>query len=226
MMDVVIIGAGTQGKYIARTLANGNNNVTVIDKDFKVEELLSISQRDEIIIDVIVGDGCDYNVLENAKCNNADVVLACTGDDEDNLVIALLAKQEFGVPKVIARVNHPENEWLFNDHWGVDLAVSGSHILTALVEEEITSDHIIALLSLDDGKVNIVEIKLSASSNMVDKQLSEIDLPKECSIVAILREGHVVFSHDNTVLSIGDEIILLTKSEASEEVKNIFENAS
>ena len=224
-MDVVIIGTGTQGKYIARTLANGKHNVTVIDRDFKVEELLSISQREEILIDVIVGDGCDYEVLEKANCNSADVVLACTGDDEDNLVIALLAKQEFGVPKVIARVNHPENEWLFNDHWGVDMAVSGSHILTSLVEEEITSDHIIGLLSLDDGKVNIVEIKLSATSEMLDKQISNIDLPRECSIVAILREGHVVFSHNDTVLTAGDEIILLTRSDASDKVREIFENS-
>lgn len=222
-MKVLIVGAGTQGKFIAQTLAGENNDVIVIDRDFKVEELLSFASHEEVDISVSVGDGCDYEILESAGCSDVDVVLACTGDDEDNLVISLLAKQEFGVPRVLARINHPQNEWLFNDHWGVDRAVSGSHILTSLIEEEITSDHIVGLLSFDDGKVKLVEVKLSASSNIVGKQISEIDLPHECSVVAILREGHVVFSKSDTVLSSGDEVILLTKSEASEEVREIFE---
>lgn len=222
-MKILIVGDGTQGKFIAQTLAKAENEVTIIDSDIKVEELLTFAQHEEVDIDVVVGDGCEYEILEKAECSKSDVVLACTGDDEDNLVISLLAKQEFGVPRVLARVNHPNNEWLFNDHWGVDRAVSGSHILTSLVEEEITSDHIVGLLSFDDGKVKLVETKLSQTSALVGKQISEIELPRECSVVAILREGHVVFSRHDTVLSGGDEVILLTKTEVSDEINEIFE---
>lgn len=223
-MKILIVGSGTQGKFIAQTLAKAENDVTIIDSDIKVEELLTFAQHEDVDINVIVGDGCEYEVLENAQCSKCDVVLACTGDDEDNLVISLLAKQEFGVPRVLARVNHPNNEWLFNDHWGVDRAVSGSHILTSLVEEEITSDHIVDLLSFDDGKVKIIETKLSNTSSVIGKQISEIELPNECSIVAILREGHVKFSRQDSVLSAGDEVILLTKTEVSDEITAIFES--
>ena len=222
-MKILIIGAGTQGKFIARTLANDDNFVTVIDRDFKAEELLSFVSNPHVNLDVIIGDGCDYDILERAGCDSADVVFSCTGDDEDNLVVSLLAKQEFGVPKVLARINNPENKWLFNDHWGVDRGVSGTHILTSLVEEELTSDHIVGLLSFDDGKVELVEIRISQTSALVNKQLSDIELPKECSIVAILRNGHVVYSRDDTTLYKDDEIIILTNTVASEEVREIFE---
>ena len=223
-MNVLIVGAGTQGKFIAQTLSNDSNNVTVVDYDPRAKELLSFASNESNSINVVIGDGCEYATLEKANCNTADVVLACSGDDEDNLVISLLAKQEFGVSRVLARVNHPHNEWLFNDHWGVDKAVSGSHILTSLIEEEITSDLMIGLLKFEDGKVELVEIKLSASSKLIGKQYSEIELPRECSTVAILRDSHVMFSYSSVVLSVGDEIILLAHNEVIKDVKELLEN--
>lgn len=223
-MKVVVVGCGTHGRYVALELAAVGHEVTVIDVDFQVEELWSIANANDYALSVVIGDGCEMKTLVEAKCEDVDVLLSCTGDDEDNLVISLLAKQEFGVPRVIARVNHPRNEWLFNDHWGIDRAVSPPHLLTSLVEEEVSRDKLVGLLSFDDGRVELVETKLSEQSTLASKQIIELDLPRECSIVAIVRDGHVVFPHPETIVSRGDEIILLTSKSMSKEVHSIFDS--
>ena len=110
----------------------------------------------------MLGDACEPWVLEDAELAHADVVVAATGDDEDNLVTSLLAKQEFAVPRVLARVNHPKNEWLFTEQWGVDTAVSPPHMLTSMVEEAVTSGDLVQLLRLEGGRISIVEMKLEA----------------------------------------------------------------
>jgi trk system potassium uptake protein TrkA len=222
-MNVVVVGCGTHGKYVALELCHKGHSVTVVDLNFQAEELWSVASMENLQLKVVVGDGCEVATLKEAQCDNADVVLSCTGDDEDNLVISLLAKQEFGVPRVIARVNHPKNEWLFNDHWGIDRAVSPPHLLTSLVEEEVSRDKLVELLSFDDGRVELVETKLSQESNLIGKQLSELDVPRECSIVAVVRDGHVVFPRPETVLAGNDEIILLTSRSISQEVHAIFD---
>lgn len=224
-MNVLVVGCGTQGKYVALELCRVGHHVTVVDIDFRVEELWSIASREDYSLYVITGDGCELATLQSAKCDQADVILSCTGDDEDNLVISLLAKQEFGVPRVIARVNNPLNEWMFNDHWGVDRAVSPPHLLTALIEEEISRDKLVELLSFDDGRVELVETTLSDHSILNGKTIKELDIPRECSVVAVLREGHVIFPRSETVLASGDEIILLASKSASGEVHSIFETA-
>ncbi|MFN8015806.1 MAG: TrkA family potassium uptake protein [Acidimicrobiia bacterium] len=223
-MNIVIVGGGINGKYVSLELCQIGHDVTVIDRDFKVEELWSIANMRGYELSVIVGDGCEMKTLADADAQNADVLIACTGDDEDNLVISLLAKQEFGVPKVIARVNHPKNEWLFNDHWGIDRAVSPSHLLTSLVEEEVSRDKIVELLSFDDGRVELVETTLSEQSPLVGKTVSELNIPRECSLVAVVREGHVVFPRNETVISSGDELVLLSSRSVAGEVQEIFES--
>ena len=223
-MNVVVVGGGTHGRYVSLELVQVGHNVTVIDIDFKAEELWSVASLNDYPLKVIIGDGCDVKTLQAAQCSDADVLLSCTGDDEDNLVISLLAKQEFGVPRVIARVNHPRNEWMFNDHWGIDRAVSPPHLLTSLVEEEVSRDKIVGLLSFDDGRVELVESTLSDESKLAGKTIAELDIPRECSVVAVLREGHVVFPRSETVVAPGDEIILLSSKAASAEVHAIFEN--
>ena len=222
-MKVIVVGCGTQGRYVSLALCKVGHEVTVIDKDFKTEELWSVASMNDYQLSVVIGDGCDIKTLENATCLSADVVLSCTGDDEDNLVISLLAKQEFGVPRVIARVNHPLNEWMFNDHWGVDRAVSPSHLLMSLIEEEVTRDKIVELLSFDDGRVELIETTLSDESELVGKTITELNIPRECSVVAVLRDGHVVFPRPETVVASGDEIILLSSKATTGEVHAIFE---
>jgi trk system potassium uptake protein TrkA len=221
-MNVVVVGCGTNGKYAAIELARVGHSVAVIDIDFQAEEMWSIASMEDLNINVVIGDGCEVPTLTKANAAEADVVLACTGDDEDNLVISLLAKQEFGVPRVIARVNHPRNEWLFNDHWGIDRAVSPSHMLTSLVEEEVSQDKIVELLSFDDGRVELVETKLSGQSGLAGKSIEELDIPRECSVVAVVREGHVIFPRPETVIASGDEVILLTSKSTAAEVHEIF----
>jgi trk system potassium uptake protein TrkA len=162
----------------------------------------------------MLGDACEPRILEEAQLPDADVVVAATGDDEDNLVTSLLAKQEFAVPRVLARVNHPGNEWLFNEQWGVDQAVSPPHMLTAMVEEAVTTGDLVRLLRLEGGRASIVETKLTTASPATGRALYELRLPPDSTIVAILREGHVVIPQPETVLAAGDELVALAAPES------------
>jgi len=153
-------------------------------------------------------------VLEEAGLRTADVVVAATGDDEDNLVISLLAKQEFGVPRVLARVNHPRNEWMFSEQWGVDQAVSVPHLLTSLVEEAVTVGDLVRLLRLEGGKIALVEMTIPDASPNAGRPLYELRLPPDATVVAVLREGHVVIPQPETVFTAGDEVLALSSAEA------------
>jgi trk system potassium uptake protein TrkA len=159
-------------------------------------------------------------VLEEAQMAQAEVVVAATGDDEDNLVTSLLAKQEFAVPRVLARVNHPKNEWLFNEQWGVDAAVSPPHILTAMVEEAVTVGDLVRLIRLEGGDISIVEMTLPEGSSSVGKAIYELRLPTDAAIVGILREGHVVIPQPETVLSAGDEVIALASAPSERSLRD------
>ena len=183
-MRVVITGAGAVGRHLANDLAERGHAVTVIEQEPAVA-----GKADRPGVRVILGDGCEPWVLEQAEVRTADVLVAATGDDEDNLVTSLLAKQEFGVPRVLARVNHPKNEWLFNEQWGVDAAVSPPHILTAMVEEAVTTGDLVSLLPLEGGRVALVEVRLAESSPTAGRPLYELRLPPDAAIVAVIREG-------------------------------------
>ncbi len=159
-MNVVVTGAGNVGRHLAEDLSERRHEVTLIEQDTAV----AARARRELPegITVVLGDACELFVLEEAKLGEADAIVAATGDDEDNLVTSLLAKQEFAVPRVLARVNHSRNEWMFTEQWGVDAAVSPPHILTALVEEAVTVGDLVRLLKLERGKVTLVEVVLGA----------------------------------------------------------------
>ena len=187
-MRAIIAGGGNVGRHLAADLVERGHEVSLIEQE---PGPAAKAERSAKGVAVIMGDACELWVLEKAKIQTADVVVAATGDDEDNLVISLLAKQEFSVPRVLARVNHPKNEWLFTEQWGVDAAVSPPHILTSLVE-----------LTLPENSANI------------GHPLYEMRLPPDATIVAILREGHVVIPQPETVLAEGDEIIVLTAPQA------------
>jgi trk system potassium uptake protein TrkA len=210
-MRVVVTGAGAVGRHLAADLAVRRHDVLLIESNRATLDAL----REEFEgVELLLGDACEPWVLEQARLSEADVVVAATGDDEDNLVTSLLAKTEFAVPRVLARVNHPKNEWLFNDQWGVDQAVSPPHILTALVEEAVTSGDLIRLLHLEGGQVSIVEMKLAADSPSLGKALYELRLPSDSAIVAILREGHVVIPQPETVLAESDEVVAIAAAES------------
>ena len=171
-------------------------------------------------VNVMLGDACEPWVLEGAELSKAEVVVAATGDDEDNLVTSLLAKQEFAVPRVLARVNHPKNEWLFTEQWGVDAAVSPPHILTAMVEEAVTVGDLVRLIRLEGGRISIVEMTLPDSSPSVGRPLYELRLPPDSAVVAVLRDGHVVIPQPETVFSPGDEVVALSSPTSESSLRN------
>ena len=210
-MKVVVTGGGAVGRHLSVDLHDRGHDVTLIEQDRETADKL----RDFAPgVSIVNGDACEPWVLEEADLAKAEVVVAATGDDEDNLVTSLLAKQEFAVPRVLARVNHPKNEWLFNEQWGVDAAVSPPHILTALVEEAVTVGDLVRLLRLEGGRVALVEMTLPEDSPNAGRPIYELRLPPDSAIVAILREGHVVIPQPETVIARGDEIVALASPDA------------
>jgi trk system potassium uptake protein TrkA len=206
-VNVVVTGGGAVGRHLAQDLADRGHDVTLVEQKRDLAEKLAQWAPDTR---VVYGDACEPRILESADMRSADVLVAATGDDEDNLVTSLLAKQEFGVPRVLARVNHPKNEWLFDEQWGVDASVSPPHILTALVEEAVTVGDLVRLLRLEGGKVALVEMRLPERSPNVDKALYELRLPPDTTLVAILRDGHVMIPQPETALAAGDEVVALS----------------
>lgn len=215
-MRVMIAGAGAVGRHLAVDLVERGHGVLVIEQNPNV---LAKAKETSPGVDFFLGDACEPWVCEQVEMGTADVVVAATGDDEDNLVVSLLAKQEYAVPRVLARVNHPRNEWLFNEQWGVDEAVSPPHILTALVEEAVTVGDLVRLLRLEGGKVALVEVTLPEGSPLAGRPLYELRLPGDSAVVAILREGHVVIPQPETVTAAGDEILALASPEAEESLR-------
>jgi trk system potassium uptake protein TrkA len=216
---VVISGAGAVGRHLASDLATRGHSVTLIEQN---PEVLETAREWAPDVDHLLGDACEPWVLEKAQLNTADVVVAATGDDEDNLVTSLLAKQEYGVPRVLARVNHPDNEWLFNEQWGVDAAVSPPHILTAMVEEEVTVGDLVRLLPLERGRISIVELTVPSDSPTAGRPLYELRLPPDAAIVAVIRDGHVVIPQPETVIADGDEVIALAIPESEATLRTVI----
>jgi trk system potassium uptake protein TrkA len=214
-MRIVVAGAGNIGRYLSADLAGRGHEITLIDRS---PEVLAAVQGSGMR--VVEGDACAPVVLDSAGVRHADVIVAATGDDEDNLVISLLAKQEFGVPRVLARVNHPTNEWLFDESWGVDLAVSPPHLLTALVEEEVTAGDLVELLRLEHGNVHLMEARLDERSYAVGRRVGELDLPSDLVLLAVLRGGHVVACQAATPLAEGDELLALVPRGRQDELRD------
>jgi trk system potassium uptake protein len=206
-MRVVVTGAGAVGRHLASDLDERGHEVTLIDQD---PDIVRKAKEWAPNVTVVLGDACEPWVLEDADLKHAEVVVAATGDDEDNLVTSLLSKQEFAVPRVLARVNHPKNEWLFTEQWGVDAAVSPPHILTAMVEEAVTVGDLVRLIRLEGGRISIVEMRLPDASPSVGRPLYELRLPPDSAVVAILRDGHVVIPQPETVFAPGDEVVALS----------------
>ncbi len=220
-MKVVIAGAGSVGRYMAQQLHDSGHDVILIDNTPAVVDRCRLADGTDGVV-CRLGDACELDVLTSVGVADADVVAAVTGDDEDNLVIALLAKQEFGVPRVVARVNNPNNEWMFNDMWGVDVSVSTPHLLTALVEEAVSVGSFVRLLSLEGGKARLAEVTLAAGSPAIGIEIANMGLPRESTVVALLRDAHVVVPRGDTVLRQGDEVLVLVTGDAEDDVRRLL----
>jgi trk system potassium uptake protein len=217
-MRIVLAGAGNIGRHLANDLHLRGHDVTVIEQEAETVERAKEDAPGGVTF--LLGDACEPWVLDKAEVKSSDVVVAATGDDEDNLVISLLSKQEYGVPHVVARVNHPKNEWLFTETWGVDTAMSPPHVLTALVEESVTVGDLIRLLKLERGQVTLVEMTLPDGAAIAGRPMYELRLPPDSAVVAVLREGHVVIPQPETRLVAGDELMAIATPEAEDELRN------
>jgi trk system potassium uptake protein TrkA len=214
-VKIIIAGAGSVGRYMAEELSKLGHDIFIVDNDAKaISRVVTNNPR----VTSILGDGCEIDTLTKAGAQNADVVAAVTGDDEDNLVISLLAKQEFAVPRVVARVNYPSNEWMFNDMWGVDVSVSTPHLLTALVEEAVAVGSLVKLLSLEHGKAGLNEVTLAPDSPAIGSTIANLKLPRESAVVAVIRDGHVVVPTPDIVLNAGDEVLVLATGDVEAEL--------
>ena len=220
-MRVAIAGAGNVGTYIAEDLKNAGHDVLLIEQNVDLVARL----RPTLDVQWYVGDACEVSNLSDAGIADVDVMVAATGDDEDNLVVSLLAKQEFAVPKVVARVNHPKNHWLFDENWGVDVSVSTPHLLTALVEEAVSVGSLVRLFLLEGGQARLVEVTLAAESPAAGKaiaELVELGLPRDATVVAVVRDGHVVVPRGDTVVSQGDEVLCLVTADSEDAVRGVL----
>ncbi len=215
-MRIVVAGAGNIGRHLASDLHERGHQVMVVEQDRDVVER---AQQDAPGVSFVLGDACEPWVLDKAEVGSTDVMVAATGDDEDNLVISLLSKQEYGVPHVVARVNHPKNEWLFTEAWGVDVPMSPPHVLTALVEEAVTVGDLVRLLKLERGQVTLVEITIDETAPVAGRPIYELRLPPDSAIVAVLRRGHVVIPQPETQLVAGDEILAIATQETEERLR-------
>ncbi|MEI7655444.1 MAG: TrkA family potassium uptake protein [Actinomycetes bacterium] len=220
-MRVAIAGAGKVGRAIARDLVSRGHEVLVIDKE--------TSRSDDDIapgIELIHADACEIATLERAELARCDVMVAATGDDKANLVVSLLAKTEFGVRRVVARVNHPRNEWLFDESWGVDVAVSTPTMLTALVEEAVSIGELVRLFTFRTGSANLVEFTLAPDSPVVGKRVGDVALPAETALVAIVRDQRVLIPNPDEPLENADELLLVTTIEHEMDLQELLAAAT
>jgi trk system potassium uptake protein TrkA len=205
-MFVIIVGGGKTGSQLALQLLSEGHRVRLIEDRITVLERL----KEELPSDCIFsGDGSSPYVLESAGIDQAQVLAAVTGEDETNLVVTTLARFEFNVPRIIARVNNPKNAWLFNTEMGVDVALNQADILAKLIAEEMSLGDMMTLLKLRKGEYSIVEEKVHPSAVVVGKTLREITLPPSCVFVAVIRKGQLIVPSGNTDLQPVDEVIAL-----------------
>jgi trk system potassium uptake protein TrkA len=203
-MRIAIAGAGKVGRAISRELLSNGHEVLLIDKE-------PAKARSDVVpgADVLLGDTCEIAVLDEADLPSCQVMIAATGDDKVNLVVSLLAKTEYGVPRVVARVNHPKNEWMFDESWGVDVAVSTPRMLSALVEEAVTVGDLVRLFTFRQGNANLVELTLTASSAVVGTRVGDMAWPVDTALVSIIRDTRVIAPSADDSLEAGDELLFV-----------------
>jgi trk system potassium uptake protein len=216
-MRVAIVGAGAVGRSIAGELLGNGHTVMLIEKDARKVRTRSVPGAEWV-----QADACEVSSLEEAQLATCDVVVAATGDDKANLVVSLLAKTEFAVNRVVARVKDPRNEWLYTEAWGVDVAVSTPRVLAALVEEAVTVGDVVRLMSFRKGAANLVEITLAEDTPWVGKALRDVPLPRETVLTAILRGERVITPTPDEPLEAGDELLFVTHADVEEQLKIVL----
>ncbi|GAB2907416.1 TrkA family potassium uptake protein [Rhodococcus aerolatus] len=213
-MRVAIAGAGAVGRSIARELLENAHEVMLIERDLSNIDGSSVPEAEWVN-----ADACELASLEEAGLEGCEVVIAATGDDKANLVVSLLAKTEFAVRRVVARVNNPRNEWLFTESWGVDVAVSTPRMLAAMVEEAVSVGDLVRLMTLRQGQANLVEITLPADTPLAGSPVRSIELPRDAALVTILRGGRVIVPQGDDSLEAGDELLFVASPDTEDQIR-------
>ncbi|MBA8796309.1 trk system potassium uptake protein TrkA [Friedmanniella endophytica] len=216
-MRVSIAGAGNVGRSIAAELLENGHEILLIDHDPRAIKADTLPDAEWLL-----ADACELSSLEEAGIDSCDVAIAATGDDKANLVTSLLAKTEFGVPRTVARVNHPKNEWLFNADWGVDIAVSTPRLMSALVEEAVSVGDLVRLLTFREGEANLVEMTLPQDSPCVGQRIGDMEWPGDVVLVAIIRDGHSRAPEVDGALEAGDELLFITAQSYEDELAELL----
>ena len=216
-MLVVIVGAGSVGSSIAKELLSNGHEVLLIDP--KPEVIGKSGLRGARWL---VGDACEISTLREAKLEEADVVVSATGDDKVNLVVSLLAKSEFGVGRTVGRVNNPKNDWMFDDSWGVDVAVNTPRLMTALVEEAVEVGDLVRLLTLQTGVASLVEFTVPSDSHIIGQTVGAIRWPLDATLVAILRDEAPITPSPDDVMENGDELFFISTIAAENELRKLL----
>jgi trk system potassium uptake protein TrkA len=203
-MKVIVAGAGTLGRRVAR-YCKDEHEVVIVEKN----EVRAAALREELSIKVVTGDADEPLVLVDAGIETADVFVAATGHDEDNLVACLLAKNEYKVRKVISAVRNPRNRWLYNRSWGVDVALDSGQIVARIIEEEATLTDLVKLLDLREGEVTVSSITATADGSMAGKTFAEMRIPKGCYPAAILRGREIIMPAPDVKVEVGDELLIV-----------------
>ena len=220
-MNVVIAGGGSVGTAIAKDLLDRHHRVTLLEKRADTSERV---RRELPGVTVIMCDACEVESLQQVGLRDCDVVIAATGDDEDNLVVSWLCKQEFAVPRVIARVNNSRNEWLFNEKWGVDVHVSTPALITTLVDEAVEVGSVISLMELAHGKMRLAEVTLAHNAPVVvsGQTLDELRLPDSVRVVAVLREHHPLVPHPTMTFLEDDHVVVIVRNDSVDALQGVF----
>ncbi len=216
-MRVSIAGAGNVGRSIAAELVENGHSVLLIDREPRAIKADTLPQAEWML-----ADACELSTLEEAGIDTCDVAIAATGDDKVNLVTSLLAKTEFGVPRTVARVNHPKNEWLFNADWGVDVAVSTPRLMSALVEEAVSVGDLVRLLTFREGEASLVELTLPPQSPRVGERIGDLIWPGDVVLVAIIRDGHAQAPDPDGSLEAGDELLFVATEDFEKELAGML----
>ncbi|OJV57610.1 MAG: potassium transporter TrkA [Cellulomonas sp. 73-145] len=211
-MRVVIAGAGSVGRSIARELLAHEHQVTLIDRQPSAMRVAQVPDAEWLL-----ADACELPTLREVKADECDVMVAATGDDKANLVVALLAKTEFGVPRTVARVNNPKNEWMFDEAWGVDVAVSTPRIMTAMVEEAVAVGDLVKIFTFHQSRADILELTLPSDSPLVGVRVGEIVWPADTVLAAIVRDTRPLAPSADDTLEGRDELLFVTGRDAQEQ---------
>jgi len=220
-MRVAIAGAGNVGRSVAKELIENGHQVMLLERS-------TTALRPERVpaAEWVLADACEVASLQEAELDRCDVVVAATGDDKVNLVVSLLAKTEFGVPRVVARVNRAEDEWLFTDQWGVDVAVSKPRLMAALVEEAVTVGDLVRLMTFRQSESNLVEITLPHTAPFVGRPVRDVPLPRDSALVAILRGKRVLVPSADDPLEAGDELVFVCTTAVEDEIRAVVLGAA